>query len=269
MPEEIAKWICSKETAAWPFISEPSTYEPYRPYLWAQGTAISSVKLCNLRAAIADRTLTSPIEIIRQAVEIDEELNESLDKMSRVWNYEKVQLDETTPDSLEVFVHIHQDLSKALLWNNTYCIRVILHDIILHFCKQLNLTDLSLTESHEVLQQYQRSLFIINHTSSNICASVPYIVGTVPEHLHHKQRALKVTDGLGLLWVLFVVSDSPFVENRKREWAIGRLHYINHMLGIRQAGLMADTLYAEAPDVKLETLAPMSSLRLFNGVTLW
>lgn len=248
----MSKWICSKDSTAWPLGSEPSTYEPYRPYLWAQGTAISSVKMCNLRAAIETGALTSPVEIIRTAGEIDDELNEALDKMSRVWSYDTVQLGGPSPDCFEGFVHIHQSLAKALLWNNVHCIRVLLQDIILHYCGELNLASMSFEEKHELLPQYERSISQLRRSCSDICASVPYIVGTVPQSLQPiRERPFKATDGLGLLWSLFVVCDSPFVENNIRMWTIGRLNYINYSMGIRQAGLMADTLFAEAPDVQL------------------
>jgi hypothetical protein len=122
--------------------------------------------------------------------------------------------------------------------------RIIAHEgILAHIDKVLSHSQSHTKATLDLLSSEQtRSLATISEMASDICTSVPYLLG------HDKPYAKQLNDpvpaacGCFLVPALYLAGTTIGVPRELRLYALGRLRYIGHKLGIQQSLLHAEIL---------------------------
>lgn len=234
VPPGITKWL-----------KKPPTHQSKKEPSYKQDSlAFISASIASLREFIKINPDSSPATIISSALEIDADLSAFATELSSEWAYDTVCVTpKQSQECLDGFYHVYKYLWTAQVWNNYRLLHIMVHGIILqNLDRQSSLEPASTSPSTS--SQYQRSRTLVRQLCSDICASVPNLLGSFPDHRALPQPSTqRATGGLFLLWPLFAgVGQTPQVDEQMRKWAIGRLQFIDEAMGIRQAGLMASTL---------------------------
>jgi hypothetical protein len=201
-------------------------------------------ELCELRACIKDRSLTDPATIISSLLRLDTAVvNWGAERSSR-WDHTTF-FDSTNPDLIyDDSYAVYRAYWIAGTWNIQRAIRIITHEgILAHIDKVLSHSQ-SLTKATLDLlsSEHTRSLATISEMASDICTSVPYLLG------HDKPYAKQLNDpvpaacGFFLVSELYLAGTTIGVPRELRLYVLGRLRYIGHKLGIQQSLLHAEIL---------------------------
>jgi len=233
LPSLIMNWLIS------PAATQIGDEFKYRQ----DGLTLCSADIANLRASIKSQRMTDRATIISAALQIDAALEAWALAMSSQNSYDSVFGIENSNECLESFYHVYEYLWTAQVWNSYRLLRLLIHHIVLAQLGQPSSLSKP-SDQASIVPQFDRSKSLAIQLCSDICASVPYMLDSFPDKstsLHPSmQRSL---GGLMLLWPLYAgVCMTPCVDERMRQWAIGRLQYIDSIMGIKQAGLMAATL---------------------------
>lgn len=128
--------------------------------------------------------------------------------------------------------------ADILQWNNYRSLRCVIHELVLfhlrHFYQTHGPTELLFNDPDLFSKQTLESEEVIQQSSQEICASVPYILDFNPNS-KAPHRIPRAFNGNLLLWPLFVAGTTESVPNQQRKWVISRLRYISDVMGIRQA----------------------------------
>ncbi|KAJ9144280.1 Fungal specific transcription factor domain-containing protein [Pleurostoma richardsiae] len=197
-----------------------------------------SFRLANLRAAIKKGEITDSVAICEAALQIDRDLDAWSSSVPDEWNYTVV--DGEPPDLyFEGKRHLHKDLWGVHVWNNWRIMRILTNQLILYHGGSEVITKVTDDGSTSLLAQLDApegsiqaaALARIRELSTDICISSPSIMGS--------PRAAS------LIWSLFVVSRETLNSDSVRRWAVENLRQINAVLGVRQAGFLADNEKAQ------------------------
>ncbi|KAL6822658.1 hypothetical protein J3E69DRAFT_356485 [Trichoderma sp. SZMC 28015] len=94
----------------------------------------------------------------------------------------------------------------------------------------------------QALTQYDESLCDLHEASSDIFASVPFYL-----NFHQKDgTSAKPVNALILMWNLYAAARLTICAGPAREWAIQRLQFMGHSMGVRQATALATVLKKRA-----------------------
>ncbi|KAF2658238.1 hypothetical protein K491DRAFT_739813 [Lophiostoma macrostomum CBS 122681] len=207
--------------------------------------AASGIGICNLRAAIASETLSDPQEIIAIAQDIESAFSDMLTRTYLVSAYRTIITEEGSNDCFQGRYDIYSDLARAQSWNHLRNMSIIVNGIIAdHYAILRRQATRGLMVEEEALASHAvRSIQRLCH---DICGSVSYILCNLPAQIQVRNKSSEVSDALPLLWPLYTCMTSSHVSDDMRRWARGRLVYINHVFGIRQAGLMIEVADRDA-----------------------
>ncbi|KAL6689829.1 hypothetical protein J3F84DRAFT_398808 [Trichoderma pleuroticola] len=93
-----------------------------------------------------------------------------------------------------------------------------------------------------VMTQYDKSLCDLHEASSDIFASVPFYL-----NFHQKDgNSAKPVNALILMWNLYAAARLEICAGPARDWAIQRLQFMGHSMGVRQATALASVLKKRA-----------------------
>ena len=226
-------------------------------------------QLCELRASIKDGTITSASLIVSSLLQLDDQLLQWASARSSRWSHTLV-FDSNQPDNIyDDSYAIYQAYWIAGTWNLQRTSRIFVHESIL-----LQLDKLLLTAQHQtwpgsniksLLHQRTKSLAVILETSSEICASVPYLLGHDRTYDEQLTNPAPAASGYFLLPSLFLAGSTIGIPTNMRVYALGRLKYVGHKLGIHQALLLARTLEAKMEEGAVEGLLKQSNRGMCEG----
>ena len=127
-------------------------------------------------------------------------------------------------------------------WNIYRVTRIFIAEVVLtQVDTLLNLLQ-SPTKTLELLTQRTKSLAIISEMASDICASVPYILGHNQPYHDQFINPPPAACGFFLLLPLYLAGSTVGVPHTMRMYVLGRLRYIGHRLGIQQSLLLEEIL---------------------------
>ncbi|KAM5475410.1 hypothetical protein MauCBS54593_001098 [Microsporum audouinii] len=221
------------------------------------------VKLCNLRAEIEDRTLTSPDHIISQAFILEAEFIASEAELWEHYPYEILPVlgRETPPSPADEvygsYYHSYTDYFVPNIYNALRGARILITEIIDEASPKLSPSSTLYSQIDNLPLLMEQSRTAALQAAIDICASVPYDLGSVEikrkdgTNLGRNGRAV---GGYVLLWPLCLAGDLPYAPTSLRDWAVNRFEYIGRALGIKQAIWMAALLRMGGMRALLTTL---------------
>lgn len=136
---------------------------------------------------------------------------------------------------------IYSSVEIAHAWNLQRCARITLRQTLIealskHFhmpSSQSTLVPLPISYRHLL----HTSDTVIQENSSDICYSVPYILGACDKA--GKSSDLRAARILHLLWPLYIAGTAHTANNALRDWIVSKMKKIEEATGIQGAKLVA------------------------------
>ena len=206
--------------------------------------------LCELRASIKEGSLTSPTEIISLMLELYERVNAWAAERSSYWDHTTTFVTPNDPKFSDDEIYdgsfsVYNAPWIAGTWNISRSTRIFIHEAILAQVDILLAQSPSPAIAIDLMCQRAKSLAAIQDTASDVCASIPYILN------HHRSRAEQAANppraaaGYFVLTSLYLAGSTIGVPHSMRLYAMGRLRFIGHRLGLGQALMLAQILAAK------------------------
>lgn len=196
------------------------------------------------------------LEMLRKTQNLDRKIVNYLDTLPDHCRYDTLYYEDYLPGALThapVFpgrVDRYDDLMVAATWNGMRAARIILESLIIRIAAWI-----CSPADYRLTPEYKTAVGLINTNISDIISSVPFILSTYTkgEKASHGINAgsfvcgadaqAKMIGGLVASWPLSTVRCCDFATNEQREWAVGRLNWIAHELGIKYASSLADVSF--------------------------
>lgn len=183
----------------------------------------------------------SLLETISKGAALDQKLEAWADDLPGSYRYKSFHvLDCSLENTLRLHpmpsFHLYSDISMAASWNLNRITRMILLTNVGRWISALakdNAQELTSTEINDYRLQLTDK---IQSLVSEICASVPYLLGELDQEgkLQHPQHT-KAIGGLYLLFPLRTMLFIGSIDPVQRAWIRKRLAYIKNTLGIQRA----------------------------------
>lgn len=142
-------------------------------------------------------------------------------------------------------VDMYSDLATCGLRNSMRASRIILGSLIIRVAAWI-----CSPADYRLTPEYATAVGTMTASIADIVASVPFALRTYAKGQHGALAAgrflcgadeqSKMVGGMTAAWPLSTVRTCDFTTDAQREWAVGRLHFIAHDLGIRYASTLAD-----------------------------
>ncbi|KAM6484827.1 hypothetical protein HDV62DRAFT_356537 [Trichoderma sp. SZMC 28011] len=223
---------------------EAHKYEPFRslgPY--QLGGVI--MKLCSLRAWIRLNPDEEWQTAFAKCINIEEDIRNLYHPILRSQGPHTTKFIEEATD--EVYLkkyHTYRNLRSAWVWDLYNVAKVILHETIVDLLRPqiAKISTMPRALATQTLTQYDESLCDLHEASSDIFASVPFYL-----NFHQKDvNFAKPVNALILMWNLYAAARLTICAGPARDWAIQRLQFMGHSMGVRQATALATVLKKRA-----------------------
>lgn len=197
-------------------------------------------RLLQLRDAIRSNDVKDGQTICETAAEIDRELtawSASLPTYATI----DVPVGVSDDEFFQGKRHVYNNLVIAQAWNNWRTMRIVANQMIVQ--------SEACSGASGVSHASPSPLAIIREMSDEICTSAPSFAGVPRKWLGPFNMPLRVALTLagvvGIIWPLSVVARESSNTLTQRKWAVEQLRSINTSMGLRQAGLLAETISRE------------------------
>jgi hypothetical protein len=173
-----------------------------------------------------------------------------------LWRYytamkiSEIQGDITKMHAFPGDVDIYHDIWMASIWNLSRASRLFIQGVVIRCAAWL-----SAPNDYITTEEYASAATLGQRLVNEVCASVPYHLGWPPAKAaldlvnfpdisgfacgDDSESSAKNLGGYFLLWPLFVAGSLDFVPDIQRQWIRGRLAYIGHSMGIKQAEILS------------------------------
>ena len=129
----------------------------------------------------------------------------------------------------------YQDIQVAKVWNQQRSTRIALHEFILEFCEQLQVSH-RVRDNDDLAAHRRQSVEIIASMSYEICASIPFHLRKLNDSGHKcSSDAQQVAGACALIWPLETIAKCRYNGEDHRRVARATLAEIDHVIGVRQA----------------------------------
>jgi hypothetical protein len=155
------------------------------------------------------------------------------------YSYETLAVEQ----SQDIFVgryHSYSSSWTAAAWNKYRCFCLLVNELILEYLDSPHMERSQYTKSVLTLQHDKAKFQMMQHTS-DICASVPYYLGSQWENLQRPRRQSVVACQL-LIWPLYFAGSMENTSDAMREWVIMRLIRLGHTIGSMLPITLAEVL---------------------------
>lgn len=223
---------------------EAHKYEPFRslgPY--QLGGVI--MKLCSLRAWIRLNPDEEWQTAFAKCINLEEDIRNLYHPILRSQGpYTTKFIEEATDEVYLKKYHTYRSLRSAWVWDLYNVAKVILHETIVDLLRPqiVKINTMPRALATQTLTQYDESLCDLHEASSDIFSSVPFYL-----NFHQKdENSAKPVNALILMWNLYAAARLTICAGPAREWAIQRLQFMGHSMGVRQATALASVLKKRA-----------------------
>lgn len=236
-------------------------------------------RIIDLRASIAEGSLTDPVLVVREALSIVISLNMMHDQILKMWPYSTVESESQVPGSFRGLHHVYPNGQAPWRFVSFYCMSTIWMRVLVIE----HITEAKKQEAAWSDQDVEELIMVcrneIEKAAINICASVPqhlqpsfkrnhyeqiYLRSTVdrlraevrpgtpanPPHAdagpHERNSDLKppqqrISSACSLIWPLYTIGHAT-QSNELRAYAIDRLQHIARSCRVELASEAADSL---------------------------
>lgn len=250
-----------------------------------------SLEISEIRAEVTKQMAILPrhgygmdlmLEMLRKTQDLDRKIANYLDTLPAHCRYDTICFEDYVEGSLmhaPVFpgrVDRYQDLVTAATWNGMRAARIILGSLTIRVAAWI-----CSPADYRLTPEYATAVRLININISDIISSVPFILSTYTkgQRAYHGVNAgsflcgadaqAKMVGGLMASWPLSTVRCCDFSTDEQREWAIGRLNFIAHELGMKYANSLADvSIFGFFPDACFFFFPSSSFLLAADTVTI-
>lgn len=133
-------------------------------------------------------------------------------------------------------IHIYKGSTMAGMWNLYRCSRIILLHYLIKCIDRKAKSGATDPVSLGLISVKFEAAESISSLCSDICASVPHLLGDIDQDSNLQQsRHSKAIGGFLLLWPLRHILYLDVVEPWQKAWITKRLTYIKNVLGIQRA----------------------------------
>ena len=206
------------------------------------------------RAAISDGIITDPLEMLHEAVALDQRLVSMQGNSLPEFQYDICYTDEADPSVVHNgYYHVYADLWSANFYNSIRVIRILLHEAVREILLNGFAARPPTLSQPEHTAQFLLSTDVCNEMQAEILASVPQHLGYVKQNSSLDDTNTKVysiTDvptarafsGYFLLWPLWVAGTNNLRTEEAQVYCARNLRRIGSNMGIQQAFLLADAV---------------------------
>jgi hypothetical protein len=193
------------------------------------------IRFVDLHASVKQGQVTDPVVIVQDALLLETALEEWRAALSPSWKY-KVVISSEAQGTYDGQYHTYSDHWIARMWDHYRWTRILVHELIL--------THLILLPSlpTEMREQQTRSMAIISHLASRICASVSSQLYRPNSAIAGPGSNSQLTSVFMLLWPLKIAGSAIGVPDGLHEWVIKVLENIGQTMGIRQTRVVIFTM---------------------------
>lgn len=203
------------------------------------------MKLCSLRAWIRLNPDEEWQTAFAKCINLDGEIRNLYHPILRSQGpYTTKFIEEATDEVYLKKYHTYRSLRSAWVWDLYNVAKVILHETIVDLLQPqiAKINTMPTALATQALTQYDESLCDLYEASSAIFASVPFYL-----NFHQKdENSAKPVNALILMWNLYAAARLTICAGPAREWAIQRLQFMGHSMGVRQATALASVLKKRA-----------------------
>jgi hypothetical protein len=197
-----------------------------------------SFRMVNLRAAFQNGEVTDPQVIREAALDIDSDLETWRAGVPLNWRYATIDATEAPVGTcFDGKRHVYPSLWIAEVWNSWRTLRILVNQIIVQN---------ELRSSVPGNAQKSIALSIIHQFSTELCISTTSFMDTPRRSLSSAQTPVHNSTFfigfLSLIPPLHIVSLEELNARSVRSFAVEQLRRIDASMGIRQAGLLAETV---------------------------
>lgn len=227
-----------------------------------------SLEISELRAEVTKQMAILPrhgygmdlmLEMLRKTQDLDRKLANHLDTLPAQFHYTTLCVEHNVEGNLmdaPVFpgpVDVYHDLVTAATWNGMRAARIILGSLTVRIAAWI-----CSPADYRLTPEYATAVGVIKANIADIISSVPFILSTYTkgQKAYHGVNAgsficgadaqAKMVGGLMASWPLSTVRCCDFTTDEQREWAVGRLNYVAHDLGIRYASSLASVSFSSS-----------------------
>ncbi|KAI9035784.1 uncharacterized protein KD926_002888 [Aspergillus affinis] len=194
----------------------------------------------NLCAALRDGSLRDPGTVLQTAGQIDAELVQWARTVHPSCRFTRCNVADARESGLclppdVTQYHVYPDISAHHLWNNYRIVRLVVHEMTIKFCEQLQVYLGTLHPEHA--WTCMQSVAISRDLVAEICASAPWVMGTGDQ-----QNSSPAAGMYRLMWPLFIVANSVVCDSETWAWIVQCLDRIGYRVGIYQSLTLAQIL---------------------------
>jgi hypothetical protein len=197
--------------------------------------AVIASHLC----ALKDRRLAGAAPSLAELLSLKAELYSWERDVPDEYSYETFA-GEQSEDMFLGCYHSYSGSWTAAAWNKYRCFCVLVNELILEYLDSPHIERSQYTKSVLKLQHEKAKFEMMLHTS-DICASVPFYLGSQSDDLKRPRRE-SVTGCQLLIWPLYVAGSMENTSKAMREWIITRLIRLGHIIGTMLPITLAELL---------------------------
>ena len=219
------------------------------------------MRFTNFRAAIHDGSISDPLVILAQCLELDGEYLEIFNDVPVGWRYQTIDVESDSDFIYNGRYHIYHDYWIAQMWNGMRTVRVILNEKIREILINGFAAKPPLFAKPEHTAQFQISTETLYQMQADILASVPQHLGftsrsppspsavTNPaqssdmaatifpwtnfnESNEEKFPVVRASGPYFLLWPLWFAGVMDVATDPIREFAIRNLRFVGRTMGV-------------------------------------
>lgn len=205
-------------------------------------------EVCDLVADVRGNGIPELVKVIARAEDIDGRMHTWSMGLSSRWKYTTHNYAGSRRlvehDTCDGSYHLYPHIWACNLWSYYRTGRILLNLLIRDRLEPLADYD------SEWGRAYNKAKANIAELSMDILLSVPYSMSlqfSSPSVAGINSNPGGCLGGYTILWPLYVAASVSAPGSSHRKWAIGRLEYIGHRMGIGQSLLMARVVRDELP----------------------
>jgi hypothetical protein len=199
-------------------------------------------EFANLRARFQAGMFKYPADVISDLIGIDKKLDTWKSSLPPSWLYREYPVKNPTDEVLESTTLEYGDIWRCSVYGKWRCTRIHIHEMIIDCINRGRQSRRILGPTSDMQSQSGESRRMLQILSSEIAASIPFMVGYRKGEKPPSGSNVPAMGGMLCFWPLFVIGGMESAPDATRAWCIRRLLAIGAEMGIYQALSLATVL---------------------------
>lgn len=200
------------------------------------------IEYANLRAGLQAGKCMDPADIISNLLRIEKKLDSWKSSLPPSWKYKEYPVERSTYEVLGSTIFEYRDVWTCSIFGKWRCIRICINEMIIDCITLHDQSNLRSSLKFDTENQLQVSRRKLQALTSEVAASIPYMVGYRKGQKPAPGSNVPAMGGMLCCWPLFIIGGMVSASDALREWSIRRLLSIGADMGIYQALSLAAVL---------------------------